>query len=106
MNATHPDPPPFWLLMLATMSRRHADFVAAVRNARRQGWRLPPRQQIMLGLGATPPIAGRGRHSPQGLAVPLPFTNVTNLRILDGRLAEQLEVYHSPQPLQRIARSL
>jgi hypothetical protein len=39
--------PPFWLLMLATMSRRHVDFIAAVRNAKRQGWRIPPRHQVM-----------------------------------------------------------
>jgi hypothetical protein len=47
MNAAHSEPPPFWLVMLATMSRRHADFVAALRNAKRQGRRIPPGPQIM-----------------------------------------------------------
>ena len=66
MNAAHPDPPPFWLLMLATMSRRYADFIAAVRHANRKGLKVRalPRQQIMRAWAMRRrALAKAGRHS-------------------------------------------
>jgi hypothetical protein len=63
------DAPPFWLLMLATMFRRYVDFVGALRNAKRQGWRIPPRQQIMRARAG---MCGRVTANYSGLRARIP----------------------------------